>query len=149
MGNKEIMENPNPNNFSSIDKTQKPSLYRSKFFVAGTAGVVVVALLSIWVFTGGPFQQSGKVPEGAWDVIIRADGFSPSAFLIEKGDTLNWVNEDTQDHWPVSTGDYPEFDAQGPIAPGQRWSFTFDRVGGWSYHDRLNPGITGVIDVSE
>lgn len=93
-------------------------------------------------------------------VEITANGFNPSTLTIAKGTTVTFTNTDTNPHrvasnpHPVHT-DYPTtggcvgstFDSCANIAPGESWSFTFDEVGTWGYHDHLNPGTTGTIIV--
>ena len=77
------------------------------------------------------------------------NGWNPSAITVKKGETVTWINEDPNGaHWPASSPhpahtDYPEFDPKAPIAPGQSWSFKFDRVGTWHYHDHLNASTYG------
>lgn len=85
-------------------------------------------------------------------VIMTANGFQPEAVTIKLGQTLNFVNQDTEPHWPASDKHpthriYPEFDPRQEIAPNQSWSFRFDRAGEWSFHDHLFPSFTGIITV--
>lgn len=88
---------------------------------------------------------------------ITSQGFSPSSLTINVGDTVMWNNEDNQDHWPASAVHpthtvYPGsslcegFDSCS-ISSGGSWSFTFNEVGEWGYHDHLSPGKTGKIIV--
>jgi len=87
-----------------------------------------------------------------YTVSMQATAFSPSSLTINKGDTVRFVNNDTKDHWPASDVHpvheiYPEFDPRAVIAPGEEWSFTFERVGEWGVHDHRSPYITGKIIV--
>ena len=79
---------------------------------------------------------------------MTASGFAPNTINIKKGDSVTWVNEDSQYHWPASdihpTHEiYSEFDPKEPLAPGEAWAFSFEKVGTWSFHDHLRPGWTG------
>ena len=95
-------------------------------------------------------------------VEITSDGFSPSSVTIVKGTTVTFINMDSSAHRPASnphpahTG-YPEesdcagsaFDPCENIAAGESWSFTFNEVGSWGYHDHPSSGMTGTITVTE
>jgi plastocyanin len=87
-------------------------------------------------------------------VTYTSSGFSPSPVTIKKGGTVTFVNNSSSSFWPASgphpshTG-YVGFDPKKAIAAGQSWSFTFDKVGTWPYHDHLNPTKFGQVVVTE
>ena len=104
--------------------------------------------------------ETATTNSGAHIVEITSSGFSPSTLTINSGDTVTFTNKDTAEHWPASAVHpthvaYPEsggcigskFDACKNLAAGESWSFTFNQVGTWKYHDHLNPGTTGTIVV--
>jgi len=98
--------------------------------------------------------KSDKATTRTYTVEMRGDGFSPTSLTIKKGDVVTFKNVGSNSHWPASAPhpihtDYIEFDSKSEVAPGQSWSFTFDKVGSWRYHDHLNSGETGVITVTE
>lgn len=133
---------------------------RTTFFV------LLVLLLIVGCSQQAPVQsqsplQSGNQPAppasadsgggASHTVEITSAGFSPSTLTIKAGDIVRWVNKDTVGHWPASANHpthnvYPEpggcigskFDACKALAPGESWSFTFDKVGDWAYHDHIN-----------
>ena len=87
-------------------------------------------------------------------------GFEPSEITINQGQTVTfkvpsdaeipvWVASDPH---PEHT-DYPEFDAARILdalpSPGEGYSFVFDRVGVWEFHNHTFPDHTGVINVIE
>lgn len=85
-------------------------------------------------------------------VSITANGFSPATITIHQGDYVMFTNKDTEPHWPASNPhpshtDYPGFDAKHALSPGQTYTFKFDRVGTWGYHDHLNPSTGGTVIV--
>jgi plastocyanin len=99
-------------------------------------------------------------------VEMTSSGFSPNAITISKGDTVTFVNADGGSYWPASAIHpthtvYPGsninkcatderskiFDACENIKQGESWSFTFNEVGEWNYHDHNNPSRTGTIVV--
>ncbi|MBI5412927.1 YbhB/YbcL family Raf kinase inhibitor-like protein [Candidatus Peregrinibacteria bacterium] len=116
-------------------------------------------------FKYSPPPNIALVPDGehtiaAKVVEIGADGFSPSILTIKEGETVQFINKDTEPHWPASAVHpthtaYPEtggcigskFDACAVLKQNETFNFTFNKIGAWEYHDHLNPGITGKIIV--
>lgn len=80
-------------------------------------------------------------------VAILDDGFFPSILRISKGTKVTWVNKDTNPHWPVS--DLPGFGSDKELKTGENYSFTFENIGAFNYHDKLNPALTAVVEVVE
>lgn len=81
-------------------------------------------------------------------------GFSPSTINIKKGETVAWINEDSQFRWPASNIHptheiYSEFDPKQPLAQGEAWLFTFEKTGNWNFHDHLTPRLKGTVTVEE
>jgi plastocyanin len=82
------------------------------------------------------------------------DGYSPQVLRIEQGQTVEFVNDSDQDYWPASDPhpihtDYPGFDAQKTILPGESWDFTFERAGRFGYHNHLAPETHAEIVISK
>lgn len=90
----------------------------------------------------------------AQTVSMTAGSFSPSTLTITKGTTVTFLNNDTKAWWPAS-GVHPThqlcpgFDALGPVAPGEKYSFTFVQAKTCPMHDHLSPGVRGTIIVIE
>lgn len=87
-------------------------------------------------------------------VEYKNNKFIPSELKIKKGDTITWVNRDSRAVWPASGphpthSGYPSFDALRGLNTNETYSFTFDKVGLWKYHDHLNPSATGAVAVIE
>lgn len=85
-------------------------------------------------------------------VTYTNSGFSPSSLTIKQGDTVNFVNQSDRDFWPASNDHpnhtiYSDFDARDEIESGGSYSFTFERVGAWGYHNHELEGHTGTIVV--
>ncbi len=89
-------------------------------------------------------NQSTQAQSGAAEVDMTANGFSPSSITVKQGTVVTFKNTDTQPHWPASNPhpthtDLPGFDALQQVQPGQTYSFTFNKIGTWGYHDHINP----------
>jgi plastocyanin len=94
-------------------------------------------------------------------------GFSPQTVSIKKGDKVVFKNTASLDMW-VASNYFPTsrlypgtdnaqcdisptpvmFDACTGVLTGESWSFTFDKVGKWSFHNHLKPSHGGTITVT-
>jgi plastocyanin len=81
--------------------------------------------------------------------------FSPKEITVKVGTTVTWTNNNAgKQMWvasaphPVHT-DYPGFDAKQASAAGGTYSFTFDKVGDWKYHNHMNPTDFGIVHVTQ
>lgn len=98
----------------------------------------------------------------AGNVIVYSDsGFSPKILTVKVGTTVIFSNQSSNPFWPASDphpihNGYPTqggcigstFDAcKGIVSGDSWWSFRFDKVGSWGYHDHLNPGQKGTVVV--
>ena len=99
---------------------------------------------------------------------ITGDGFTPRAITVKKGTTVTWVNKSGHSAWPASDVHpvhtvYPGsntkkcdtddkiniFDACRGLKEGETYSFRFERVGRWQFHDHLRPSLGGIVIVEE
>jgi len=93
-------------------------------------------------------------------------GFSPETIKIKAGETVIFKNQNSKLVWPASAMHpthivYSEtalnehcpdttniaFDACKGMPQGEEWSFKFDKIGSWKYHDHLNAAYRGIIIV--
>ena len=141
--------------------------------------LIFVVLAVLWLFntvldnpikTAGIVNnpdETGGLAETTENIIeITANGFSPKELTISVGETVTWVNGDTEEHWPATamhpthtiypgsdiekcgTSEEPNiFDACSGIPPGESYGFTFNEAGSWSYHDHIVNGLFGKIIV--
>jgi plastocyanin len=78
-------------------------------------------------------------------VQIKRTSFSPGTITIKTGDSVKWVNADTQNHQVVSNnGSF----VSGILGPGKTYSHQFNAAGTFHYHDGLHPSIKGTIKVT-
>ena len=93
-------------------------------------------------------------------VTYTDSGFSPATLTIKKGETVVFKNQSAQSMWPASAKHpthtaYPTtggcigstFDACKGVQPDNSWSFKFEVLGSWKYHDHLTPKDRGTITV--
>ena len=104
--------------------------------------------------------KKASVPEKKVVVTYTDSGYAPSVLAVKKGETIIFKNQSSQSMWTASALHpshrvYPTtggclgstFDACSGIQPGESWSFKFDLIGAWKYHNHLNPGDNGTIVV--
>ena len=114
-----------------------------------------------------PAEEIEESAEVSNNIIeITSAGFSPKTLTIQSGETVAFVNKDSDGHWPASNmhpthTTYPGssidkcgtadessiFDACKALAEGEEYSFTFTRTGRWPFHDHRNPGKGGTVVV--
>ena len=82
---------------------------------------------------------------------ITASGFSPKSIIVKAGESITWENTDTDNH-TVNSDNHPThllypFLNVGIIKPGEKKSVSPPNGGTFTYHDHLNPSLTGSITV--
>ena len=111
--------------------------------------------------------ESEAMEEGPQEFTIEMsdDGFSVESLTVKAGDTVTWVATDNSLRWPATDvhpshtlypgssisdcgkEDVEIFDSCGKLRKGESFSFTFNEVGEWAYHDHLDTRATGTIIV--
>lgn len=94
------------------------------------------------------------VQRGNITIVLAEEGFTPQEVHVRVGTTVTFTTTTGNFFWPASDlhpshSIYPAFDPKKPIGANESWSFTFDRVGNWEFHDHLSPYFTGTISVVE
>lgn len=103
-------------------------------------------------------------------VTYSDSGFSPASIRVKKGDSVVFRNASREPARPASAMHptheaYPGssigkcggpdetagllFDACRAVNPGASWTFRFNEVGAWNYHDHLNSSRRGTVIVEE
>ena len=100
----------------------------------------------------GPTEQEATAAPVEGNLVTYSDsGFSPAALTVKVGESVEFKNSskvtvqvNSAVH-PTHTL-YPELNI-GTIAPGESKSVTFTTAGTYKYHNHLNAGETGTIEV--
>lgn len=122
------------------------------------AEVVKMVMLSRAVYgtpgTGRePDEQDGNTQaEENLVVYSESDGFSPRILRIQKGERVTFRNDSSVQLWVASdahpTHDLlPGFDALDGILRGETFTYTFQQIGSWGYHNHLKAAHQGMIIV--
>lgn len=78
------------------------------------------------------------------EIAITASGYSPVDATIEAGQTVRFVNEDTERH--TATGDNGDW-GTGTILPGGNFVVRFESAGTMTFYDGYDNGNTGAVYV--
>lgn len=110
-----------------------------------------------------------EIPETTEHIVnISLQGFVPKTLKIKKGDKVTWINQMATAAW-VATDVHPThttypgsssikcgtaeekniFDSCRAFQRGESYSFVFNEVGEWGYHNHLNPSKDARIIVEE
>lgn len=90
---------------------------------------------------GGP-SFSVAIPTGA--SLLTTTAFNPDVTNVTAGTTVTWTNNDSTAH--TSTSNESGWNS-GSVAPGGRFSFTFQQAGTFPYHCAIHPGMVGTVVV--
>jgi plastocyanin len=109
-----------------------------------------VAVLS---FTGAMFAGAGrgasstqeKNSSSPTEVKIDNFTFAPGAITVPQGTTVNWTNRDDIPHTVVSE-DKSTFKSK-PLDTDDKFSFTFDKPGTYTYFCSIHPKMTAKVVV--
>ncbi len=88
------------------------------------------------------------------EVSYTADGFIPKDITIKAGDSVRFANNSASLMWVASDNHpthelYSEFDQKTAVPNGGVYTFKFDKVGTWTYHNHVESSNTGTITVTE
>jgi len=135
--------------------------------------VIIIGLLAVFVLQPSEQEPGGEEivkvesPRDPNTVIASESGFSPAELTIQKGGTITFRNENNRKVWPASDihpthTAYPDssiqkcfdgsdlssvFDACRGLEEGEEFSFEFNEVGTWRFHDHLRPSTRATIVV--
>lgn len=112
--------------------------------------------------------QAGPTATGPIGVTYSLAGFSPASVTVKKGGAVMWTNIASDGMWVAvdehpghagydgtsrkdhcAEGVAPSFDQCIASTPGSQWSFTFNKVGTWKYHNHVNESFGGTVTVTE
>lgn len=103
------------------------------------------------VFSGGEDLDYSQEDEGSNGELVEIEegAFVPTRVRVDEGDTVMWVNEDSQQHNIMSISG--ENLSSGPLDPGDDFEYTFSSEGVTMYIDRITGGenMSGAVIVGD
>ena len=112
--------------------------------------LAVISTLVVALACGQPVSTVENVTEHAATIIYDGVSFNPRRLDISVGDVVRFENSSSDPMWPASNIHptheiYSAFDAKRAVAAGDSWSFEFNRIGFWRYHNHLAPNVSGLV----
>lgn len=129
--------------------------FTSNKLILATLTIIVLAFLGLgWFYYQNQAtlnQQLDQVMPQAQPVEIKSGGevkitrnsFLPATIEVKKGSALTWVNIDKKPH-QIGSDPYPTNASLPslvgePISLNESFTYIFEEVGKFTYHDALNP----------
>ena len=84
------------------------------------------------------------------EVEIRKFQYHPAVVTIQQGDRVEWLNQERRQYHSVKLhrdGSNEALIDSGYLFPGDRWGYTFEQAGSYSYLCGPHPEMTGKIEV--
>ncbi len=82
-------------------------------------------------------------------VAIEDFSYQPQKIQIKKGTTVTWTNKDEARHDITPDSPSDDFKASELLKQGESYSFTFDKVGTYTYFCSPHPYMKGTVEVIE
>jgi plastocyanin len=91
-------------------------------------------------------EATQPTTQAAVTVKIENFAFMPKELDVAVGTTVTWQNADDVPHTATSKDDPQVFDS-GPLDTDDKFSFTFNKPGKYTYYCKVHPHMTGVVVV--
>jgi plastocyanin len=133
-----------PKSAQQEDQNQKGNRTMTKADVSIT-GLVAIAVMLLLLFAASARVLANDQPSpGNAEVVIDNFSFGPQTLTIAVGATVTWTNRDDIPHTVVSTDGVFKSKVRDT---DEKFSYTFTKVGTYSYYCSVHPKMTGKIVV--
>lgn len=102
--------------------------------------------LSAGAGLAGPSLVNEPAVAAQLPVQIGHRTFTPSDLTVHAGDTVTWMNEDSDAHTVSSVGGGPLY--SGSLGRQQRYSYMFSSPGTYDYRCDIHPDMRGTVRMS-
>ena len=129
---------------------------------------IIIALVILSVTLGAgyyfffrpiPISQNDKMKveelqSAPLTVVYTNEGYFPKEIKIKKGETIKFINMSDRRVWTASDEHpahtiYPEFDQKTAAGRGNEYTFKFEKIGTWGFHNHANASHIGKVIVTE
>jgi plastocyanin len=115
---------------------------------------IVSTIIAVQVFKTRAVTNSAlhaaavAAPTSQSAVSVKIDNFvfQPKELVIRAGTTVTWQNADDVPHTATSKDDPQTFDS-GALDTDDKFSFTFNKPGKYTYYCKVHTHMTGVVIV--
>jgi len=110
---------------------------------SGLSIVAVVALTMVMLAAGVFLVRPTSASAATHTIVIKNFTFSPDTLNVSSGDTITWVNQETDGTVHNIRGAFTSPD----LRPGQSYSTTVSGSGTLDFHCGVHPYMTGTVNV--
>lgn len=87
-------------------------------------------------------------------VTYTDSGFTPKTITVAVGTAVTFMNQSSAGMWVASAVHpthqlLPGFDQLKSVGKGEKYTYTFAKVGTWKYHNHVSPSDIGTVVVTE
>jgi plastocyanin len=110
------------------------------------ASVVMPVMIAMLLLFAGSSRVAASDQPSAPNVAVKIDNFvfGPQAITVPVGTTVTWTNSDDIPHTAVSTDGVFKSKV---MDTDEKFSYTFTKVGTYSYYCSVHPKMTGEVVV--
>jgi plastocyanin len=107
-----------------------------------------VLMIGLGTIGTGRTNSTANAQEKSSTMEVKIDNFSfgPTTLTIPVGTTVTWTNRDDIPHTVVSTDDPKTFKSK-VLDTDEKFSYTFNKAGTFSYFCSIHPKMTGKVVV--
>jgi plastocyanin len=146
---------------SAVHSVETPPTGNSRLSVVSVALVLLVLIVGAFFFASGstpstPSNATASVSSSIpAKVTITSVSFVPATVRVKVGQVVTWTNNDTSQHIVASDpyptdNSVPGFNAKQAMSTNDSFSYVFNKVGTYTYHDDLNPySLEGTVIVTQ
>jgi plastocyanin len=112
---------------------------------ACVSSLVMPVVIAMLLSAGSPSLQAQDQPSAA-SAEVKIDNFSfaPQTLIVAVGTSVTWTNRDDIPHTVVSTDGVFRSKVRDT---DEKFSYTFDKAGTYSYYCSIHPKMTGKVVV--
>ena len=110
------------------------------------ASVVMPVMIAMLLLFAGSSRVAASDQPSAANVAVKIDNFvfGPQAITVPVGTTVTWTNSEDIPHTAVSTDGVFKSKV---MDTDEKFSYTFTKVGTYSYYCSVHPKMTGQVVV--
>lgn len=108
------------------------------------AALAMPVMIAVMLFAPSPNVRANDQPSGQIEVSIDNFSFGPQTLTVSAGTTVTWTNRDDIPHTVVSTDGVFKSKVRDT---DERFSYTFDKAGTYTYYCSIHPKMTGQVVV--
>jgi plastocyanin len=118
---------------------------KKAMWILGMAVVIAAGFILMAGAQSSPVAGPGDKPTSAIEVKIDNFSFGPMTMTVAPGTTVTWTNNDDVPHTVVSD-DKTTFRSKA-LDTGDKFSYTFNKPGKYSYFCSVHPKMTAEVVV--